>query len=278
MEFKLLSENLLKELHKITVTTKDIIKQADISITLCRNLLSTFKKEVINKGFDSIEEEIEFFKKIKQVALVQLIYYSEVRSFEIQLPKANYSAQRKFIKKKINKLNRFFLYNMDFAQYIEAGYNHFDEQYFTRNFLENYYITSSKFYFQDPDFSTPRDMLLGKLKGYNSLLIYLQNRLIDIAKIPKKGSLEINNLLNLQWTSTKADLTELIYALHHSKVINNGNIGIKEIAIAMQQLLQFDLGDFYKIYSEIKTRKISRTKFLDELSAGLRSQMDKSEE
>ncbi|MBN4058083.1 RteC domain-containing protein, partial [Olleya sp. AH-315-K02] len=35
--------------------------------------------------------------------------------------------------------------------------------------------------------------------------------------------------------------------------------------------------DFYKVYSEIKVRKKSRTKFLDELSIGLSSEMNKSD-
>jgi hypothetical protein len=121
-------------------------------------------------------------------------------------------------------------------------------------------------------------MLLGKLRAYNLFIIYLQDRLIDKNKSPSLDPNVLNNNISLQWTSTKTALTELIYALHYSKVINNGNTDIKEIAIALQKVFHFDLGDFYKIYSEIKSRKISRTKFLDSLSNGLQLQMDNSEE
>lgn len=83
---------------------------------------------------------------------------------------------------------------------------------------------------------------------------------------------------NLQWTGTKSALTELIYALYYSNVFNNGNVEIKEIVRAFQEALHFDLGDVYKTYSEIKSRKLRRTKFLEELAVSLRSQMEASDE
>ncbi len=278
MKLNLLTEKLLDELNQIKRGDAKIITQVNSSIILCRKLLVIFRQKVFSNDFNSLEDEIDFFKHTKQVPLTQLIYFSEIRLFEMQFPKANLEAQRKFINKKLNELNNFFLYNIDFGQYIESGYTHFDKQYFTREFLDNFPITSSKFYFQDPEFSTPKDMLLGEFKAYGRFILYLQNRLIDMATSPKEKNLELNNHISLQWTSSKVALTELIYALHHNRVINNGNTDIKEIALALQQLFNFDLGEFYKTFAEIKARKLSRTKFLDELAAGLQAQMDSSDE
>ncbi|MDO7173199.1 RteC domain-containing protein [Mariniflexile sp. AS56] len=262
----------------IKFDTQGNIERANQSIIICRNLLNTFKKEIIKQGFKSINEEIHFFKNIKQIPLHQLIYHSEIRSFEIQFPRADIIKQRKYVKKKLGKLNRFFLYNMDFEQYIESKQTHLDEQYFTRDYFDNLPITSSKFYFQDPDFSTPYDMLLGKLTAYNNFISYLQNRLIN-SKNPKiNNELKVTNEVELQWTSTKTDLTELIYALHHNRVINNGKSDIKEIASVLERVLHFDIGDCYKTFAEIKTRKMSRTKFLDDLSDGLTTYINNSEE
>ncbi|CAH8283395.1 RteC protein [Mariniflexile fucanivorans] len=278
MDFKLHNKNLLRKLDDIKYDTQENIERANQSIITCRNLLNTFKKEIIKQGFKSINEEIFFFKNIKQIPLNQLIYYSEIRSFEIQFPRADINKQRKHVKKKLSKLNRFFLYNMDFAHYIESKHTHLDEQYFTRDYFDNLPITSSKFYFQDPDFCTPYDMLLGKLTAYNNFISYLQNRLIN-SKNPKINSkLKVTNEVELQWTSTKTDLTELIYALHHNRVINNGKSDIKEIASALERVLHFDIGDCYKTFAEIKTRKMSRTKFLDDLSEGLTTYINNSEE
>ena len=278
MEFRLLCEKFEKQLEGIEILPSDILVRSTKAINLSRDFLHTLKMDIVKSDFNSKSDEIIFFKQTKQIPLVLLIYYSEIRSFELQFPKGNTDCQRKYIKKKINKLNRFFLINMDFIQYLESGFIHFDEQYFTRDFLEDYHITSSKFYFQDPDFSTSRDMLLGKVKAYNKFIIYLQNRLAqtNIVKVDAQSATMYNP--NLKWTSSKSALTELIYALHHSQVINNGNVEIKDIALSLQHLFNFDLTDFYKTYLEIKLRKKSRTKFLDKLSTNLISEMEKSEE
>lgn len=276
-EFEKLSESFLSDLDQIQIRNEKIIDRANKSIILARDILHQFKNKILSKKFKNSDEEIHFFKNIKQIPLVPLIYFTEIRSFEIQFPKACEQVQREYIKRKMAKLDRFYQNNMDFVQYIENKRTHFDIQYFTRSFLDTYHIMSSKFYFQDPDFSTARDMLLGKLKAYNKLLPYLQNRLNSTRRMVDP-MLFSGNASSLKWTASKTAMTELIYALHSNQVINNGNIDIKDIALTFQNVFHFNLGDFYKIFSEIKSRKINRTKFLDNLSAGLQSQMEKSEE
>ncbi|WP_445731054.1 RteC domain-containing protein [Mariniflexile sp.] len=278
MDFEKHNKELIKKLDDLKYESNGIVDRSNQSIIICRNHLNNYKKEVIKTGFKSIVKEIEFFKRTKQIPLTQLIYYSEIRSFEIQFPKVDTNEQRKYIKRKLNKLNRFFLYNMDFGQYIQSKQTYFDEQYFTRDYFDNLAITSSKFYFQDPDFCTSYDMLLGKFKAYNSFILYLQTRLKNQKKSKYYEKPEVGNQVELQWTSTKTDLTELIYALHHCRVINNGKSDIKEIAKALEGVLHFEIGDCYKTFAEIKTRKMSRTKFLDDLSQGLLTYINNSED
>ena len=68
MEKKLLAKELLNELESIHSTTLDIIKQADLSIVLCRNLLSKFKKMELTSDCKDQTKEIEFFKEISAVS------------------------------------------------------------------------------------------------------------------------------------------------------------------------------------------------------------------
>ncbi|MFD2562929.1 RteC domain-containing protein [Aquimarina rubra] len=277
LDFEQITNDFKIEVSNIEQNSSSILDCANQIIILARNILSTFKKYIQSNEFKKVEAEIHFFKHTKQIPLTPLIYYSEIRSFELQFPKVNRKTQEKFVGIKMRKLNRFFSHNLDFVQYVDNGLKHFDLQFYTRNFIDFYHITSSDFYFQDPEFTTPRDMLLGKVKANKMLVQYLQKRLEQ----PKNG--QVNGYHNgtntpLKWTASKTGLTELIYALHCNRVINNGNVEIKEIVASLQKVIQFDLGDFYKIYSEIKSRKISRTKFLDDLSAGLITQMNNSEE
>lgn len=273
MPFAELSERFDKELETIKETPSNILEQSTMAIKLCREFLQLLKAKVLKDGFETNNEEVKFFKHIKQSPLSSLIYYSEIRSFEMQFPKADIDCQRKHIKKKIHKINKFFLYNMDFEQYIGSNFTHLDTQYFTRDFLEEYHFSSSKFYFQESDFSTSRDMLLGQIKAFALLINYLSNRLAQTNG--NHSQLSINS--KLRWTASKCDLTELVYALHRTRAINNGNVEIKDIAQSLQHAFNFDLPDFYKVYSEIKSRKKSRSKFLDELSTNFLSQIDSSE-
>jgi hypothetical protein len=94
MELKLLSDDLILKLKELERGSLDILSISNKAIILCRNLLTKYKKYIVKNGFNCVQDEIEFFKNTKQPALTSLIYYSEVRSFEIQFPKVNKEAQK----------------------------------------------------------------------------------------------------------------------------------------------------------------------------------------
>ena len=278
LDLKTLCENLLEELNGIRLENLPILEQSYRSIELSRNLLSVFKREILVNDFESVDKEIIFFKKIKQIPLVKLIYFSEIHSFEIQFPKADSAAQLKFVKKKINKLNRFFLYNIDFGQYVKSGATHFDKAYYTRSHLDIYHITTSKFYFQDPDFCTPRDMLLGKFKAYSSLINYMDQKKHSIKNRLNGYKVNIKPEEKIPWPFTNTDWVELLYALCASGMAKQNGLSIIAISKILQQVFDFTPKEIYKTFQDIKNRKNSRTLFLDQLTASLLSEMDKSEE
>ena len=257
------------KLNHIEQAHSDIIKLSQKAIFLCRNELSTLRNIIKSDGFISQEEEIQFFKKIKQIPSSYLIYYLEIHAFESQLSKQSAKSQQKFIDKTRNNAYQFLVNYLDFTNYIEQGQTHLDVCYFTRNQSVQIMMMHTNDYFYDLEFNTSHDMLLAKVIGYKRFIDYLEDRLNIYSN-------ESNNS-KLKWTSSKVALTELIYALYHSRVINNGKLEIKEIAIELQKNFNFELGDFYKIYSEIKFRKHSRTKFLDELSYNLMNEIEKND-
>ncbi|RYH75867.1 hypothetical protein EVU94_02615 [Flavobacteriaceae bacterium 144Ye] len=278
MELETLSKNLLVDLNEIRKKNLPILEEALRCINLSRALLHKFKKEILAAGFNSTTSEITFFKQIKQVPLVKLIYYSEIHSFEIQLPKADRATQLKFVKKKINKLNRFFLYNLDFGQYVNSGSTHFDEAYYTRNNLDAYRIMTSKFYFQDPDFCTPRDMLLGKFIAYNLLVKYMEQKHYSIKHRPNGSILNSKMVNKIEWPFTNTDWVELVYALWSAGKSKRNHLSIVKLSQMLKEIFDFEPKDIYKTYQDIKNRKKSRTLFLDQLTSSLLVEMDKSEE
>jgi hypothetical protein len=277
MDLNLQPEIFLEKLNEINLKNENILNRAYHSIQLCTELLNRFKREILTSGFDSLEEEVNFFKRVKQVPLVKLIYFSEVHSFEIQFPKVDKKVQLKFLENKIGKLNRFFLYNVDFGQYVNSGSAHFDHQYYTREYFDSYYISTSKFYFQDPDFCTPRDMLLGKFKAYTLLMEYMAKRLYEVEN-SQSASFFSSSIKKIPWPFTNTDWVELVYALKAAGIAKKNNLSIIQLSNLLQQIFDFEPKEIYKTYQELKNRKTSRTLFLDLLIAFLIAEMDKSEE
>ena len=79
---------------------------------------------------------------------------------------------------------------------------------------------------------------------------------------------------NINWTATKTDLIELIYALKVSGAIDGGTGNINQISQQLSTMFNLDLGNFYKTYAEIKNRSKDRTKFLNKLIKSLQAKID----
>lgn len=80
------------------------------------------------------------------------------------------------------------------------------------------------------------------------------------------------------WTGSKVSLVELLYALQSTVSFNNGSIGIKTLASELQSLFNVDIGNYYRVFQEMRIRKSSRTSFMDQLKDRLVKRMDESDE
>lgn len=278
MEFKLHTEKLIQSLLALENQNLSNSQKIDSSIILCRQLLRYFYKIIPDFNFTETKYEIEFFKNTKQVPLSNLIYFSEIRSLEMHYPRLNKRKQEFYIRQRMDKINRFYLHNIDFIQYIENGKTHLDEQYFTRKYLDENIITHSKFYFLHLEYNTSHDILLAKFGANQKLINYLYLKLNILEDSKNLSNLSSTPDKKLQWTSSKVALTELIYALHSIGAINNGGVDIKEIAAVFQKALNFELGDFYRTYSELRYRKKSKAKFLEELMHSLLKKLESDED
>ncbi len=277
MEFDVKLNHFLSNLDKVESDHTNILLKAQLSINVCQSFLIELKADITKSSFGSLENEIHFFKFVKQVPLVQLIYFTEIKSFEIYFPMIKGKAQQKYIQQKLSFLNQYFLRHIDFGQYLELGSTYLDKFYYTRQINDYETDYFAKGYLHDPEFNTPRDFLLAEFTARKSFVCYVSSRLSQKKEFDDQKTYSKADR-HLKWTASKSALTELIYALHYNRTINNGNAEIKDLAKAMEHLFNFELGDYYKTFSEIKSRKKSRTKFLDYLSAGLQTEINSSEE
>lgn len=255
------------------LNTKDTtLSKTGSGIALCNKTLSDLKELVDKKDFNTVPEEIDFFKNKKPVPMSLLIYFTEVRSCELRMPKAGNAYKVEFLQKELRKINKFFYKNADFVHYMEQGYSYLDHQFFTRNHRDNFPFTPMTDYYQFPEFSTAQDMLWAKIKAMYRFIHYIRQALKKL-KVDDTEIFEEKKHRVLVWTGPKTALTELIYALFSNGAINHGAAEINVITESFEDFFNIKLDNIYKTYSEIKARKSSKTKFLEELTLNLQQKI-----
>jgi hypothetical protein len=266
-------------LHRLKTTVNELEVEADCSIQrieavilLIVECLSELKEYVLKRGFKNTDEEIRFFKHQKPVIVAKLIYYNAIYKIETKKP---YGAKpiRKYLKKELKKLKRFFDSNLDFYKYYRSNNSFLDEKYFVRGnhdiklWLDTYYFQS------DQSFSTSHDYKVAKIIANDLIQVYIEDQLYH--KFQKNKS---KAQKKLKWTGSKVALIELIYSLHFQNVFDNGSNDIREVAQYFESAFGIDLGNFYQTYLELRNRKMNRTKFLDVLREELIRRMDEQDE
>jgi hypothetical protein len=245
------------------------LKSLRYAIELSRNQLDFLRNEIKNKGFKSEEQEIYFFKHTKPLSLSHLIYFLKIEKLLENYPVMLLEAKQNILKRKMASINRFHKKHASFIRYLKQEETYLDALYFTRNKAHS--LTTNWNYISDPDFSTSHDTLVAK---YHASCLFTKYLTHQLYLLEKSNSQEYVFKESLKWTGQKVDLIELIYALQASGVFDHGHSSVKKIAEFFQEHFECNLGDVYRSYSELRFRKKSRTKFLDQLSEQLQKKMD----
>ncbi|RKF36844.1 tetracycline regulation of excision, RteC [Sphingobacterium siyangense] len=257
-------------INEIEIEVDHSIQRLETIIDLILKCLNKVKDYVLKRGFKNFDEEVRFFKYQKPAIVSKLVYYNAIYKIETRKP-YGLKRIRKFYTKELKKLKRFFDNNLDFYKYYRSNNSFFDEKFFVRG-EHDIRLWLDTFYFEaDHQFSTSHDYKVAKIIANDLIQVYLEGKL---NYINHKKSLNAS----LNWTTSKTALTELIYALYSHGVFNNGNTDIKLIAKAFEGAFNIELGDFYHTFTELKARKINRTKFLDSLCEALNKKMEEQDD
>ncbi|MDD2985511.1 RteC domain-containing protein [Flavobacterium sp.] len=162
--------------------------------------------------------------------------------------------------------------NRKFYEYYRARASHKDKIYFLRNCDANILKRDCSLINYDVKLCTTHDYNMAVMIANDTLTNYLENKIEQLENNCTIVHPSIQQTVN--WTGTKIDLIELIYALHHSKKLNNGNTDIKELAVFFGKILNQDIEEnIYRFYIDIKNRKTGRSKFINQLSEVLEKQI-----
>ena len=273
-------KELESKLEILESEIEDIIKIAEKGIKITKKTLLEIRNLVVKKEFKCKLNEIQFFKVYKPQVYSKAMYYVTLFNIESKRPRSSNKYQVKYFNKCIDRLQNYFNDNLEFYHYFRRGATFLDEEYFIRGKADIRLFPDSLSFFTDDKFSTSHDTTVATIMAYDMLIVYLKR---EIDKLENNNSMETNfnafkNQPKLFWTRNKTDLIELIYALHSSGAINAGTADIKEVASACEQMFNIDLGDYYRTFLEIRSRKINQTKFIDKLKDALENKMLESDE
>jgi len=272
MDFILTKAELEGGIQKIEQTSQKRIVIYNQVIGFCQKILEDYRRGIRLEVFEEISSEIRFFKEQKQHPQSNLIFYHNLLRYELELPYQE-GPRRKYILRKIEEINNFFLSQIDFIKYLELEQDYMDEFYFTRKFNDKK-CHSNRIYDRDPNFSTSHDLLLSEVKAQRLFLLFLQSKLLEMdhpsEKVVEEGT-------RFQWTSSKVALTELIYALYHSGTINNGKISLKELVEKLEKIMEIKLGDYHHTFLRLRARS-EPVKFIEKLRNDLFERMQELDE
>ena len=226
---------------------------------------------VRNYDFVSLQEEIFFFKQVKPVLVKQYLLAEWFRDVHEKHTVHAFSKES-FIRRRIDKVDRFFRRNKYFYAYLQRGDSHLDDTYFTR--LKAGGIGKKGLFNYDFQTTCSHGLLLAKMRAYEKIRCLCMQYLSDGMQLPHNRQLQDNAEI-LKWTGTRTDAAELLYALYFSGAVNYGDATVQKLAAVFDSVFQTQLStNIYRDFIDIKNRKKETTKFLNKLAVRLNEQID----
>jgi hypothetical protein len=274
-----LCEEMELSLSEINYKDSDYLQSSRISAGIILNSISKLKTFVLDREFMNKEEEINFFKHLKPRFYSKLIYHQKVISIQSHLPLAQLNDIQTYYLNELRKINDYVSSNQEFVTYFRSQATSFDEIYFLRKVPGSWLLMNSEDFDVDLNFTTIYDHRISKIMASELLSEFIKSILakLDLHQDLSGGEKSLNNA-NINWTGSKVALVELLYALQSAGSCNNGNIDLKQLASHLENLFNIDLGNYYRVFQEMRIRKINRTTFLDHLKNRLEQRMDEADE
>ena len=251
------------------LTPLDRLKE---SLLLTSGKINEIKKEVLQNGFSSADEEIHFFKFVKPAFYALQIYEVDLYNLATNVPPGTGEMQKAFYEQELLYVFRLFRTHAFHYQYFRTGARELDAPYFTRD-GRPCDIPVLELVDPFPGFSTPLDYLFAKFIAAERLQQVLIDKLTHLyggqtAKNTKSGP-------KLKWTGDTINLVELAYGIWLTNQINDGQASMAEITRWLEEIFSVHIGDPNRRWQDIARRKsISPTKYLDLAISEINKRLD----
>ncbi|MFN8258049.1 MAG: RteC domain-containing protein [Bacteroidales bacterium] len=265
-----------KELQQIEKTTPNPIERFEKMVRASVNNYAELKQKLKEHQFADSSSEIHFFKIVHPKAISKIHFYTALAKYYCNLAGYTTAKEKKCHCKKILKFitdyNSHYQY---IITYYKSGKSDFDTKYFLRENSDYPVALEDCLSLMDKDTSTGYDLILARYLAYSRLSEFLLSEIKRFESDDKNTQLGEGGVF-LEWTGTKIELIELMYALQANGSINNNQNSITELATAFQKVFQVEFGEYFRSFTEIKNRK-TPTLFIDNLRKALIKKIDEKD-
>ncbi|MGF7028569.1 RteC domain-containing protein [Sphingobacterium sp. HSC-15S19] len=268
---------MLEQLTEINGAMNDSIENLNASLTIIKQTLISLKERNRMQPFIDDDQEIRFFKYTKPRFYAWQVYYLELHNIISSVPIGTDEVIKNYYINEIAIIDRFFKIHAFHYQYYLKNESCKDQIFFLRRH-RSLFPPSVELNAIDPEFSTELDHLFGRFRANEMLRDFL------IRKVKLLIQESYNGLANglfdkgkRSWSGDKVELIEIAYGIYYTGRINHGKAEISEIIKWLEESLNIDLSQAYRMFVDIRRRKtISYTKYLDEMRSTIQSQIEDS--
>ena len=274
----LLLSDLNEQLNFIELEVDNPIERCEKAIEVIVKSIENLKKLFLKENFKNEQQEIDFFKNIKPKFTSKLIFYNIVYKIETKKPHGGEKVVKKYLNSELLKIKNYFDDNLDFYRYHRTGNCYLDFKYFVRGKYDIKLALDSFYFESDKNFSTTHDYKVAKILAHDLIQVYIEDKLLIMENKEPMEKSQLNHNLRLNWTGSKVALIELLYALHSEGVFNNGAADLKDIVEYFEHAFSIDLGQYRRVFLEIRARKSDNAKFINSLKDALQKRIENTDE
>jgi hypothetical protein len=260
---------LENQLLDVSLNNETVLEQHRASIHVCKKAMSKLKNYMANYAFESVADEIHFFKEVKPLFYSKYIYFINVYNFLMQRPTGSETIQKDYIHMHLAEIKTFFDHNRAFYTYYRSRMTKMDEIYYTRGSFDVH--AELEDFEEDEQYSTSHDYKQSKIIANEKFQDYLT---LELAKIGNQdlaalAGRKVFPFSHPQWTASQTDAAELLYSLQTSCSVNNGNIEISELVAIWEFIFQMEINEPYHKLLDITKRQKEMFVFLTRLRSSL---------
>jgi RteC protein len=138
-------------------------------------------KQLVKKhAFQTPEEEIHFFKKVKPLFTARIEYYTHRYHALLFMPVNDAPELGRFWKWELRKIERFYENNEAFCRYIRQGDSDRDREYFIRSANATAPLLQGRVHDLDPETATSHDYLVTMMAAYELYEGFVQEEIRNL--------------------------------------------------------------------------------------------------